>query len=79
MLWLLFLLLSQTSDARLLANARRYLPNKAQREALIQELKQQEKYYDAKEHLLKRPIPSTANHYHSKLVGTTTHPFPGCR
>ena len=67
------------SDERkqLLANARRYLPNRAQQEALIHELKWREKYYDEEVHLLELEIPATANRYHSTLVDTTTHPFRG--
>ena len=62
---------------QLFANARRYLPNRAQQEALIHELKGQEKHYDAKLHLVEYDIPATANHYHSKLIDTTAHPFRG--
>ncbi|MGB3776888.1 MAG: hypothetical protein WA960_00910 [Tunicatimonas sp.] len=60
---------------RLLTNARRYLPNHAQQEALIYELQQREADYDSAVHLLKKYIPPTANHYHTNLIDTTAHPF----
>ncbi len=60
---------------RLLANARRYLPNQAQQEALIYELQQRAAGYDSVVHLVKKYIPPTANHYHTNLIDTTAHPF----
>ncbi len=60
---------------RLLTNARRYLPNQAQQEALIYELQQREADYDTAVHLLRKYIPPTANHYHTNLIDTTAHPF----
>ena len=64
-----------TDKDRLLANARRYLPNQAQQEALIYELQQRAADYDSVVHLVKKYIPPTANHYHTHLIDTTAHPF----
>lgn len=64
-----------TDKERLLTNSRRYLPNQAQQEALIYELQQREADYDSAVHLLKKYVPSTANHYHTNLIDTTAHPF----
>ena len=64
-----------TERERLLENAGRYLPNRAQQEALVAELKEQEENYDTAVHLLTRYIPPTANHYHTNLIDTTAHPF----
>ncbi len=64
-----------TEKKRLLTNARRYLPNRAQQEALIYELQQREADYDTAVHLLRKYIPPTANHYHTNLIDTTAHPF----
>ena len=66
---------ASTDKERLMANARRYLPNRAQQEALIYELQQREADYDSTVHLLKKYIPPTANHYHTNLIDTTAHPF----
>ena len=60
---------------RLLDNARHFLPNQAQKKALLREIKQQEKNYDARAHLLRRDIPATANRYHSEMVNTTALSF----
>ena len=69
--------LSHDDRDPLLANARRYRPNPTQQEVLIHELKQRDRHYDAKAHMLKIHVAATANRYHSKRVDVDAHPFRG--
>lgn len=57
----------------ILANARKYLPYKYQKEILLRAL--DEKDFDPEVNLIRQYIPSTANRYHAKMVDTTVHPL----